>query len=164
MEFRMAIQVKDNFLNDQEFEEIKNNIMGNNFPWFFYDYITNDNDHIDNFYFIHNIFRQPSLVSGWFELFNNFLEKIEYKSLLRIKANLYLKTKNKVIHKPHKDYYYEHKGCILYINDNNGETFFGKEKVKPKANRIVFFNPNEEHSSSTCTDQQRRVNINFNYF
>ena len=160
----MAIQVKDNFLNDIEFEKIRKNIMGNNFPWFFSDYITNTNDGINKFYFIHNLFKQPCTISEWFKLFNNFLEKIEYKSLLRIKANLYLQTKNKVVHKPHRDYPYKHKGCILYINNNDGETFFGKEKVKPKANRVVFFNPSTEHSSSTCTDQQRRININFNYF
>ena len=54
-----------------------------------------------------------------------------------------------------------HKGCLFYLNNNNGFTSFGKEKVNPKENRVVFFNPNEEHSSSLCTDKKRRININF---
>ena len=39
-----------------------------------------------------------------------------------------------------------------------------KEKIIPKANRAVFFDPSQPHSSSPCTDRKRRVNINFNYF
>ena len=64
----------------------------------------------------------------------------------------------------HKDYNFSHKGCLFYLNDNNGETHFKNKKVLPKANRAVFFNPSESHSSSLCTDQNRRVVINFNYF
>ena len=73
-----------------------------------------------------------------------------------------LKSKRK--NKPHVDYTFEHKGCLFYINTNNGATFFEKEKVLPKENRVVFFQPHKLHSSSLCTDQKRRLVINFNYF
>ena len=67
------------------------------------------------------------------------------------------------------DYLYKHKACILYINDNNGETCFKQKdgtikKVLPKPNRVVFFDGSNPHCSSTCTDVKRRVNVNFNYF
>ncbi len=38
------------------------------------------------------------------------------------------------------------------------------EVIDSVANRILFFDPSEEHSSSLCTDQKRRITINFNYF
>ena len=158
------MRIKDNFLDKEEFDKLSSHIMGESFPWYYSDIITNKKDTNDKLYFVHHIYKQPGIASDWCNLFNKFLKKLNYKSLIRIKANLYMGTKKKVIHEAHKDYLYNHKGCILYMNDNNGETFFGKEKVKPKANRAIFFNPSVEHSSSSCTDQKRRVNINFNYF
>ena len=68
-------------------------------------------------------------------------------------------------HNYHKDMDNKHKGCLLYINTNNGYNYFKEEKkkIKPKENRAVFFNPSIEHCSSTCTDEKRRVTININY-
>jgi hypothetical protein len=70
----------------------------------------------------------------------------------------------KEIHRFHKDFSYKHKGCLLYINGNNGLTYFNKEEVKPKPNRLVFFDPSKDHASSLPTDDNRRININVNYF
>ena len=54
--------------------------------------------------------------------------------------------------------------AILYINTNNGWTRFKKgARVKSIANRIVIFDSNLEHSGVTCTDEKRRVVMNFNY-
>tara|TARA_R100001244_G_C5103428_1_gene119386 strand:+ start:46 stop:543 length:498 start_codon:yes stop_codon:yes gene_type:complete len=165
------MRIEDNFLDKEEFDKLSSAIMGENFPWYYSDIITNKNDTNDKLYFVHHIYnsKRPGFLertgaSDWCNLFNKFLKKLNYKSLIRIKANLYIGTKKKVIHEAHKDFPYKHKGCILYMNDNNGETFFEKEKVKPKANRAIFFDPSVAHSSSSCTDQKRRVNINFNYF
>ena len=134
MESWMSIQIVDNFLDKNEFNNINSIITGDNFPWYYNN------------------------------LWETFLIKIKCKSIMRIKGNLYLNNNIKKINKPHKDYEFKHKGCIYYINSNNGATYFGKKKVIPKANRAVFFDPSEEHSSSLCTDQKRRITINFNYF
>ena len=165
------MRIKDNFLDKEEFDKLSSTIMGENFPWYYSDIITSKNDTNDKLYFVHHLYKQSGvhmvhglIASDWCNLFSKFLKKLNYKSLIRIKANLYIGTKKKVIHEAHKDFPYKHKGCILYMNDNNGETFFEKEKVKPKANRAIFFDPSVAHSSSSCTDQKRRVNINFNYF
>ena len=40
MEFRMAIQVIDNFLEENEFNKLSNSIMGDNFPWYYIDDVT----------------------------------------------------------------------------------------------------------------------------
>ena len=96
--------------------------------------------------------------------YNNFLEKIKCKSIMRAKANLYLRKDKQEKHQPHTDYPFSHKGCLFYINTNNGETYFGKEKVLPVANRMVFFDPGKKHSSSVCSDNDVRITINFNYF
>ena len=38
-----------------------------------------------------------------------------------------------------------------------------KRKIDSVSNRIIFFDGNEDHYSSTCTDQPVRMNINFNW-
>ena len=52
----------------------------------------------------------------------------------------------------------------LLTKNNSHTTHFKNKKVLPKENRAVFFDPSIPHSSSLCTDEKRRVTINFNYF
>ena len=40
----MAIQVIDNFLEKEKFNNIKNIILGSNFPWYYNDFMTRDPD------------------------------------------------------------------------------------------------------------------------
>ena len=112
------MRIKDNFLDKEEFDKLSSHIMGESFPWYYSDIITNKNDTNDKLYFVHHIYnsKQPGITSDWCNLFNKFLKKLNYKSLIRIKANLYIGTKKKVIHEAHKDFPYKHKGCILYMN------------------------------------------------
>ena len=93
------------------------------------------------------------------------LRKVEPKALKRIKANLYPRTKELLYHGVHTDFDYDHKAMIYYLNTNNGYTIL-KDGVKIKSiqNRALFFNPQEEHQSTTCTDLKCRMNININYF
>ena len=164
MEFRMAILIKDNFLPEKQFKEIQDTISGFDIPWYYNDCVSDFND--NQYYFTHMIYREPGITSGGFRVFENFLKKINCNSIMRIKANLYPKTNKPVKHNFHKDYDFKHKGCLLFINDNNGTTTFKEDnkEIKSKANRVVFFDPSKEHCSSTCSDQNRRLTVNFNYF
>ena len=164
MEFGMAIQVKDNFLPQQEFNKIKEIVMGDNFPWYYNDFISNPKDPSSYLYFTHTFYRHPGETSDWFYLFNNFLKLVGCNSIIRIKANLHLSQKRKRTNEHHVDYEFKHKGCLLYLNDNDGATYFEKKAIIPKENRVVFFDPSKKHASSVCTNENRRVNINFNYF
>ena len=168
MEFRMAIQVKDNFLPQTEFDSLQKIILSDDFPWFYQDLITDDDDPKRYYYLTHGVYKEPGMASNFFYLFENFLKLIKSNSIIRIKANLYPSSKIKRRHRFHQDFLFKHKACILYINDNNGETCFKQKngtikKVLPKPNRVVFFNGHEPHCSSTCTNSKRRVNVNFNY-
>ena len=54
---------------------------------------------------------------------------------------------------------------IFYLNTNNGYTKFEDGTVvKSIANRLLTFPTLCKHTSSSCTDVEARVNINFNYF
>ena len=93
-------------------------------------------------------------------------------SLWRIKANLLIRTPNIVENTFHVDIgdFSEEKlkqwtTSILYINTNNGYTKFEDgTKVESVANRMVIFPSNMKHTGTSCTDEKRRIVINFNYF
>ena len=54
---------------------------------------------------------------------------------------------------------------IFYVNTNDGYTLFEDgTKVESVANRMLSFPANMRHTGTTCTDQQIRIVINFNYF
>ena len=74
-----------------------------------------------------------------------------YKTFFNKKAGYHIDTLNK-------------KTAILYVNTNNGGTKFKNGKfVKSLENRVVVFDSNMEHTGVTCTNQQRRIVVNFNY-
>ena len=54
----------------------------------------------------------------------------------------------------------------LSVNGNSNlyNLFQSWEKVKSVANRIAIFNSAKLHKAVSCTDEKRRVVINFNYF
>ena len=156
-------EVIDNFLEEKEFKKIKGAISNEYFPWFYQDTITFSTDPSDHYYFAHYFYAEHARTSEWFYLFNNFLNKIKCNGRIRIKGNLFLGQKEPRKNPSHQDYKFKHKGCLFYINNNNGATYFKQEKVMPKENRAVFFDPSEKHSSSLCTNRKRRITINFNY-
>ena len=157
-------EVVDNFLDKNYFNEIKNFILSQEFPWYYNDRISNKNDPKNFYYFTHVFYIENSLNSDAYNIWKNFLKKIDCKALIRIKASMYNNINEKRKNKPHVDYPYSHKGCLFYVNSNNGETYFKNKKVLPKENRAVFFDPSIPHARALCTDEKRRVTINLNYF
>ena len=65
----------------------------------------------------------------------------------------------------HIDYPYLHKIAVLYINSCDGYTKFEDgTKIDSIANRMLIFDGDTMHTSSTTTNEIARCNINFNYF
>ena len=156
-------KVIDNFLSKENFNKIKEAMIGSNFPWYFNSNVSDKNSN-DGIYFTHNFFNK-FINSDFINLINPIINLLETKSFIRIKGNLYPQTGKLIKHKNHIDYPFLHKGFIFYINTNNGYTILNdKIKIKSIENRGLFFNAHIKHCSTTCTDQKTRININFNYF
>ena len=54
------MQIIDNFLDKESFEEIQNLLMGSDFDWYFSDVITSDSNNVDDFQFCHSFYRDGS--------------------------------------------------------------------------------------------------------
>ena len=158
----MSYKIIDNFLEKSHLEEIQKIYLSDQMPWCMS--VVNGNDK-NNTYFIHHIHCGHTIVSNFSNPIIPIVDKINPRALLRIKANLYTRSDNLIIHAPHIDYEYEHKAAIFYVNTNDGFTILNDgTKVKSVANRLLMFEAHKEHQSTNCTDEKARVNINFNYF
>jgi len=161
------MEIIKNYLDTNYFEDLKNKILiEQNFPFFYNDVIVNKNDQkkLTDFYFFHIIYENLTPQSEAFNLLNPFFIKLKIKSLIRVKVNLYTRTEEIIKHNMHTDFPFEHKGAILSLNTCDGGTWVENKFVKSEENQVIFFDPSKPHCSTSCTDNQVRVNIIFNYF
>ena len=158
------MKIIDNFISKKKQDELEKLLFSDNFPWYFYLHTANKTNDIFNYQFIHLFYRDNAPNSEYFNILKPLIKQINPISLIRVKANL-----NPISHKlvkfdKHIDQPIKCKVAIYYINDNNGYTVVGKEKIKSKSNRIVFFDSNVEHYGTNSTNCKNRMLINFNYF
>jgi|TARA_R100000005_G_C4985303_1_gene193804 hypothetical protein len=154
------MKIIDNFLSDEEFKPIAETFLGEEFPWFYNDAISERGD--DRFQFIHGLYKDCTFVSNFAPLMFPILNKLNMFMLKRIKANLITRTEKQLKSVPHIDFK-NIKTAIFYVNTNNGYTQFDNKTVPSVANRIVIFDSNLKHSSVSQTNTKQRVVINFNY-
>jgi hypothetical protein len=102
-----------------------------------------------------------------------------FKELIRSKANLQLRSSasDRNYHStPHVDYEYDHYVLLYYANDTDGNTVifdrqYGEPKttyniikeVEPRKGRFLFFNGKYYHAARSPTNNELRLNVNFNF-
>ena len=156
------IIIKDNFLPQEQFEEIKNLLLSSNFPWSFSDPHTAYKDGMNQFF--HVFFYQETIRSQFFPILNPILSQFNIQSLLRVKANLNPKTKQLETARFHTDTNIDCNTMIYYVNSNDGCTFFENgESIQSIENRLVIFPSHFRHAGTSCTDKNARCLINFNF-
>jgi hypothetical protein len=162
------LNIIDNVLSEQELRELQHlMIYSNAFPWYYLSYVNSERDTKNYFQFTHNFYSEFSPMSTHFSRLNNLILKLNPKAILRIKANLLTVTSEIVEHGFHHDEVPspQMKVAVFYLNTNNGHTKFDDGQcVKSVENRLVIFDSDIKHTGSSCTDENLRVVINFNYF
>ena len=174
------IKVYDNFLPNEWFDKIKKYYTGPEVGWNYTKCIETKGHHnssqplcdeIDNWQLTNLSYINDEPASESYKIIRPVLgfitKKITpVKTVIKIKSNLNARTDKIVKHGFHMDFGYE--SCttaLLYINTNNGYTeFVDGTKVDSIENRLVTFPTMTLHTGTTCTDQQNRIVVNFNYF
>ena len=160
------MNIYKNFLLKKEFDRLKDIIMSVNFPWYFNEYVNYKNEKGNNFQFTYLFCDrgEKNCIEQHFELIEPVLKKVNFKKLNRIKANLLTRTSKIIEYGCHTDVREKGTTGILYLDNSNGYTKFKNgKKIKSEENKFVEFNSTLKHTGSSCTDQKRRVVINFNY-
>ena len=161
----MGVEVYDNFLSSYHFDIIQSFFMGDRVPWFWKDEVVYTNEPGDDYQFNTAIYDHGNKYDS-FSLIERCIAKLGCSAIGRIKANLRPKT---LFHRKtlyHTDYPNPGNGftSIFYVNTNNGWTDFKNgSRVKSLANRMAVFPRALKHRGVSCTDQPKRVVINFNY-
>lgn len=163
------MKIVDNVLNQSDFEDIAN-FATHRCDWYFAGAVGTAEDINFPYSYLVHTFYEFNLnfthhFSGAYNLVFPLLSFLQPKSLLRVRANMYVNQINWVQHGFHEDHHdKEVKSAILYLNTNNGKTVFESgEKVDSIENRVVIFNATERHASTTCTDAWRRLVVNVLY-
>ena len=120
-------EVIDNFLPTEDFIKIKEQILGDYFPWYLNDYITNKDEKKNYgekyyFQFTHCFLKDELVNSDWMKILFPLLNKINPKKIFRIKSNLQANTDNPITYDFHVDSSVCNTTAIYYINTNNGKT------------------------------------------
>ena len=155
------MKIIDNFLNDNDFKLVKDTFQVSNFPWYYTPFQVKPGD--NSFMFCHLFVNDDKRHSLFTDSMRPFLNKLNIKKLLRIKANLTTKKQVQIKGEMHTDF----KNCttaIWYLNTNNGYTLFENgNKVECVENRMVIFDSNLKHCGVESNDSETRIVINFNY-
>ena len=171
----LKFEIIDNFLNEDDFLELKKFITTPRCDWRFIRAITfKDNKSDNNGYFVHSFCdRDPQTLKERFpvsphyqkldKLIHKVKEKVDYKNILRVRSSLYPRRDFQSPDPFHIDYEFPHKVCLFYVNTNNGYTQFEKgEKISSVENQLLIFDGLERHSSVVQTDTAARFIININ--
>ena len=156
-------KVIDNFIDKDNLTVLKSVLESNSFPWYFEKKSIKDSNNKLDYHFGHNFYLNDNVSSDFIKLLNPIIEKLKVNSLIRVKANLTMKSDKPLNTTPHIDQTFDCKVALYYLNTTNGPTTIGDKKVDSVENRIVLFNSSVKHFFSTCTDQSTRTTINFNY-
>ena len=163
--------VIDNFLSDEQFKTIQNFMLGSDLPWHYNDSkVTESQKEKESpygFQFVHPFYNTHLHKSDHINILNPLIEKISPLAIVKIKANMTMKTPELIEYGYHTDVVTDTGllTAVFYLNNNNGYTkLIDGTKVESKENRIVIFDSQAYHTGTSCTDERFRAVINLNYY
>jgi len=164
------MKIYDNFLPDQIFQMLFNNMKRPEFKWHMSTILdeTEDN-YLTNVQLVHSFYERHFLSHETLQLLFPIFQRLNPVALIKIKANLNMPSEKIVEHGLHNDIedgtHMDYiNTAVFYLNTNNGYTMFEDgTKVNSVQNRIVIFDNEIKHTGTTCTDAPYRMVINFNY-
>lgn len=185
-------KVYDNILDIETFNNFTKHIQDRRVPWYFVGTAYDNEDTDGNFSFENLPDTDSELGRELIDIVVKCVDSagVDISTILRTRLGLITKTKTTSINEAHLDTVRPHLVGLLYLNDSDGETILYNEtldcfggykptiefyntfiegnlteltRVSPKANRLLIFDGNHFHSSSTPTNTNRRLTLNFNF-
>lgn len=161
----MKEKILENYLKQDDFDKLKNFLLGDMTPWY-YKEVSSENSYTPSEYFFkHSFYNNYQVATTNFYLIKPFIDLIKPKAIVEIEARLYPKTKEVIVYPESVDQKFKHKGALFYVNSNDGCTYIDNgTSINSVENRMAFFDTYDPYSDTSCTDENCRVVISFNYF
>ena len=130
------MKIVDNFLDTKNFEQIKNIVFSQDFPWTYNEYcIDPPAPQVSQFthvFFWNNIARET------YPIIMPLIDKLNPKSIGKIKANLNLKTEKIIETGVHTDTVDERfTSAVYFLNDNNGYCKINNDPISAYRNYYI---------------------------
>ncbi len=155
------ISVINNFLDNDEFFEIKKLLSSKKFPYF----LTQNSKVL-----VHPIIDKTEYSLFLEPLISKLSKKLKVKTIISSETYLIIKDKENVsLNIGKKDPYDislndDSLTSLLYINSNNGYTqILGKDKIDPVQNRLLTFSSNISYEETTPTKESFKSVIKLIY-
>lgn len=146
------LKVINNYLNNEHFTNINEQITANDFPWY---------NNFNERHFVHPIILDTEVKSRFINIVKYF-SFLKYEKIFNLNIKYYPQT-NKIIDIKNEVANEENNIC-LFLNKNNGHMkFIGMNGIPSEENRCVLFPSKMEYFQSTSTDPQGRYIINMSY-
>jgi|TARA_R100001530_G_C4259509_1_gene140106 hypothetical protein len=162
----MNYKIIKNFLDSQLFNKIKFLVMDTEFPWRKRDGMTPHKN--DKMYFNHCFYNNMKETAGAYEpIIIPILNELNAVAPVQVRANMFI---SELFEKCdwHRDYNFNCKSAILYLNDCDGGTELKINNkinfIKAEENKIVVFDAPVLHRAITSKKVPIRYIVNFNYF
>ena len=162
----MNYKIIKNFLDSQLFNKIKFLVMDTEFPWRKRDGMTPHKN--DKMYFNHCFYNNMKETAGAYEpIIIPILNELNAVAPVQVRANMFI---SELFEKCdwHRDYNFNCKSAILYLNDCDGGTELKINDevifIKADANKMLVFDSYVLHRGTISKKEQIRYIINFNYF
>jgi hypothetical protein len=168
------MKVIDDCLPAEAFQYVQSQLLSPAWPWYFQNHVdyAEESENLEKSQFCYQLYRNHTWQGAGESIVTPFLHRLKAVALVRVKANLQVRTQTRKQNNFHVDLlnpdhepYENLLTAIYYVNSNDGVTVFedGTE-VESVENRMVVFPSKTKHTGTTCTDQKRRVVVNFNFF
>ena len=160
--------IKDDFLPKDTLGKLLAYMLSPKVKWRYNEFKVRSKEDTDSFQFTQMVFeptRFPISKERSMKALDPLYAQLDFDILIRVKVNMTSRTLEHNYTLFHTDTRQNNTTAIYYVNTNNGFTRFKDgTKVESKANRVVIFDAQTEHSGVTCTDEKVRVVVNLNYF
>ena len=168
----MKIEVYDDFLDDEKFRWVQREMLGASINWNLGSILnpkvdTIDCNELENIQFTNYMYDDLQPKAPEYGIVEPFISdpRLGITALVRIKANLTMRTPKVITHGFHKDGKCHHTSAIYYVNSNDGYTEFEDgTQIESIGNRLLVFDSQISHTGSTCTNSRVRCVINFIYY
>ena len=169
------IIVKDNYLPKDDYESVRNYFLGNQCYWYYTGNYGGGYPQMEHVFHNELVGTQryagtPMIANQGMHVMKPLLESFDHAALIRIRAICNWKTDPNTMTQRdwHVDVPFDCTTAIYYLHDSDALTLFKDDdneplEVETKANRLVEFPSQYQHSVSIMTTPTRRVLINFNF-
>lgn len=169
------IIVKDNYLSKEDYVSVRDYFMGNQCYWYYSGNYSGGYPQMEHVFHNELVGTQryagtPMIANQGMHVMKPLLESFDHAALIRIRAICNWKTDPNTMTQRdwHVDVPFDCTTAIYYLHDSDALTLFKDDdneplEVETKANRLVEFPSQYQHSVTTMTTPTRRVLINFNF-